>query len=238
MFFCAYTVHIVTSKPYMISSLFDINEIAFTLAGYPLSYVELIGTIFGMASVWFSTQQSILTWPAGIINIIFFIALFFQVQLYSDVILQFYYFGMSIYGWINWKKQFQRQQSIVVLKNKERIRMGVFILFATIVSGFIMTQIHLWLPSLFSKPAAFPFLDSAIAVMSIMAMVLMAKRVLENWVLWLFVNILCVYVYAAKHILFTSFEYALFFILALIGFYQWQRSLHQQKKENTDVLSF
>lgn len=221
----------------MLASLFDINEIAFTIAGYPLSYVEFIGTVFGMASVWFSTQQSMLTWPCGIINIIFFIALFFQVQLYADVLLQLYYFGMSIYGWFNWKKQFQHHQSIMLLSNQQRIRWSIIILLVTTVSWWTMSHIHQWLPSIFTKPAAYPLLDSAIAVMSIMAMVFMAKRILENWILWLLVNILCVYVYAAKQILFTAVEYGLFFILAVIGFYQWMNSMRQLKEENANTFS-
>lgn len=231
MFFCVYKVRMVTSTLHMLPSLFDINEIAFTIAGYPLSYVELIGTVFGMASVWFSTRQSILTWPSGIINIIFFIALFYQVQLYADVLLQLYYFGMNIYGWFNWKKQFQQHQRIVLLSNQKRIQWSLLILLITAVSWWTMSHIHQWLPKIFTKSAAYPLLDSAIAVMSIIAMVFMAKRILENWILWLLVNILCVYVYSAKQILFTSVEYGLFFILALVGFYRWQQSLQHYKKE-------
>lgn len=237
MFFCVYKVRMVTSTSHMLPSLFDINEIAFTIAGYPLSYVELIGTVFGMASVWFSTQQSILTWPCGIINIIFFIALFFQVQLYADVLLQLYYFVMSIYGWFNWKKQFQQHQNIRILSNHQRIQWSLLLLLVTALSWWTISHIHQWLPKIFTIPAAYPLLDSAIAVMSIIAMVFMAKRILENWILWLFVNILCVYVYAAKQILFTSIEYGLFFILALIGFYQWVNSMHQQKEENANTFS-
>ena len=73
-------------------TFFDINTIAFEVIGYPVSYVELIGTLFGLISVYFASRANILTWPTGIINEFFLFILFFQVQLYADMFLQVYFF--------------------------------------------------------------------------------------------------------------------------------------------------
>ena len=85
-------------------TLFDINNIAYEIIGYQISYVELIGTLFGLISVYLATKTNILTWATGIINELFLIILFFQVQLYADMFLQVFFFVVTLYGWYNWKE--------------------------------------------------------------------------------------------------------------------------------------
>ena len=84
--------------------LFDINNIAFEIMAYQISYVELIGTLFGLISVYLATRANILTWGTGIINELFLFILFFQIQLYADMFLQVFYFVVTLYGWYNWKQ--------------------------------------------------------------------------------------------------------------------------------------
>ena len=83
-------------------SYFYIDNTFFTLLDYPISYLEFFGTIAGIIAVWLAAKSNILTWPIGLINIGLFFIIFFQVQLYSDMFLQVYFFGISIYGWYNW----------------------------------------------------------------------------------------------------------------------------------------
>ncbi|MBP6624577.1 MAG: nicotinamide mononucleotide transporter [Chitinophagaceae bacterium] len=211
-------------------NIFDIDHIFIVLKGYKLSYAEFLGTLFGLLSVWFAAKQHMLTWYTGIINILFFVALFYQVQLYSDMFLQFYYLGMTIYGWYTWRNEMREDQPIHVLSHKQRIMSSVSIITLSAAMGLLMKNIHWMLPSLFTEPAAYPWLDSAIAVMSIFAMTMMAKRQLESWILWILVNILCIYVYTMKHILFTAWEYAIFLCLAFVGLRNWYRlSLEKEK---------
>src|SRR4051812_36043281 len=82
---------------------FQIQNIAFSVMGYPLSYIELIGTLFGLISVYYASKADILTWPAGIINEIFLFVLFYQVQLYADMFLQVYFLVVTAFGWYKWK---------------------------------------------------------------------------------------------------------------------------------------
>src|SRR5688572_6733871 len=80
----------------------DVNTIAFVLLGYPMSYIELIGTILYLWSVWLIAKRQVLTWPVGILSVLLYMILFYQIRLYSDAIEQVYYLGASIYGWIVW----------------------------------------------------------------------------------------------------------------------------------------
>ena len=85
-------------------NLLSVNNIAFTVLGYPMSYVELIGTILYLWSVWLISKRQVLTWPVGIISVLLYMVLFYQIHLYSDTLEQIYYLGASIYGWILWNK--------------------------------------------------------------------------------------------------------------------------------------
>ena len=195
-----------------------------------MSYVELLGTISGLLSVWFATKQNILTWTTGILNIICFFTIFYQVHLYSDMFLQIYFFITSIYGWITWRNQKQTDKPISLLSNKNRLLYLLLILILSLILGILVKNIHLFLPNIFSQPASFPFTDTFIAVSSIIATVFLAKRILENWILWIFVDIICVFVYVKKNIFFISIEYGAFFLLATYGLFLWIKTLKDEKR--------
>lgn len=205
-------------------NIFDIHNIATSVFGYDLSYVEFLGTLFGLLSVWLAAKENIMTWPTGLINVICFFAIFYQVNLYSDMFLQIYYFMTSIYGWITWKNQNKNAKPISLMTNKQRIITLMLIKISTIILGFFVKNIHLLFPKLFSIPASYPYADTFIAVSSVIATVFLAKRILENWILWITVDIVCVFVYAKKHIYLISIEYAIFFLLASYGLFLWIKS--------------
>ena len=77
----------------------SVDTIAFTIIGYPMSYVEFIGTILYLWSVWLIAKRKTLTWPVGIVSGLLYVILFYQIRLYSDTLEQVYYLGTSIYGW-------------------------------------------------------------------------------------------------------------------------------------------
>src|SRR5688572_5848736 len=177
----------------------DIKNIAFQIWNYPISYVELIGTLFGLVSVYFATRASILTWPTGIINEIFLFALFFQVHLYADMFLQIYFLIVTLYGWYTWKQRLV-QKSYYKTSVRTRITLSVIIVLSTIIIGFLIMNIHNYLPQYFKLPAAFPFIDSFIMVCSIVATALLAKKRIESWYLWIMVDVVCVMLYFKKEI--------------------------------------
>jgi len=205
-------------------NFFEIKNIAFQIWDYPISYVELIGTSFGLLSVYFASRANILTWGTGIVNEIFLFILFFQVQLYADMFLQIYFFVVTLYGWYNWNsKTIETKISQTSFRNK--ILLAVSILIGTLISGFLFTNIHLYLPTYFKIQAAYPFTDSFVMVSSIVATVLLAKKKIENWYLWIAVDLVCVVLYFKKGVYFLSLEYFIFLGLASYGLYHWKKQL-------------
>lgn len=203
---------------------FEIKNIAFEIIGYQISYVELMGTLFGLASVYFASKANILTWATGIINELFLFILFFQVQLYADMFLQVFFFVATLYGWYNWRQK-PKQNSITKTELKTKIWLASAIIVGTIFSGFLFANIHLYLPQYFKTEAAFPFADSFVMVLSIVATILLAQKQIETWYLWIVVDIVCVFLFFQKGIVFLGLEYLVFLGLATYGLLNWKKQL-------------
>ena len=218
-------------------NIFDIRDTLVTVFGYNLSYIEACGVIFGLLCVWLAALENILNWATGLINISCCFIIFYQKQLYSDMFLQIYFFCISIYGWIKWAKQKQASKPIALLSEKERWLIAAIIAAGTVLMGLLMKNIHHLLPRIFPIPAAFPFIDSFVAVCSIVANVLLAKRILENWALWVLIDFICVFVYAIKEIRFISLEYGVLLIISAYGLWQWIRLYKNSQKKN-EIISY
>lgn len=204
---------------------FETGNIAFQILGYPISYVELIGTLFGLFSVYLASRANILTWGTGIVNEIFLFILFYQVQLYADMFLQVYFFVVTLYGWKEWKTK-TNANNISEINFRNRITIATAIVIGSILFGSAFKSIHLYLPYYFKIPAAFPFTDSFVMLSSIVATILLAKKKIETWYLWIAVDLVCVVLYFKKGIYFLSFEYFIFLGLASYGLYHWKKQLN------------
>jgi nicotinamide mononucleotide transporter len=202
----------------------DINHIAFTIMGYPLSYIELLGTLFGLISVYYASRANVLTWPTGIINEVALAALFYQVQLYADMLLQVFFFVVTIFGWYQWKSN-KADVPITRLSVRNRQWYIVSLLAGTILLGTCIRNLPHWLPVYFPHPAAYPYVDSFVTVASILATILLAKKQLENWICWIVVDVISVGLYLVKGINFLSIEYVIFLGLASWGLWQWRKKL-------------
>lgn len=204
---------------------FDIRYMAFELLGYPISFVELIGTLFGFISVYFASRTNILTWVTGIVNEFFLFILFFQVQLYADMFLQVYFFAVTLYGWYNWKKT-PKSNSISTVNLKTRVWLVVIILLSTLLAAFVFSNIHLYLPQYFKIKAEYPLVDSFVMVLSIVATVLLAQKKLETWYLWILVDLVCVFLFFKKGAVLLGLEYLVFLGLATYGAIHWRKALN------------
>ena len=204
--------------------MFDINNVAFQLLDYPISYLELIGTIFGLVSVYWAARTNILTWPSGILNEIAFFALFYQVQLYSDMLLQVFFLVATIYGWLNWKKG-TKQVEISSLSARAILIYLTLLFLGTFALGQLMSQIHMLLPSLFEVKAAFPYFDAFTTVASILATVFLAQKKIETWIIWIVVDVVCIGLYFIKGIPVVAAEYIVFLGLCSMGWYNWSKSM-------------
>ncbi|PJZ44232.1 nicotinamide riboside transporter PnuC [Leptospira brenneri] len=206
---------------------FSIEFPLFSVFGYPLSLIEFLGTSSGLVCVYLASRNHILTWPLGIFNSICFFFLFFQIQLYSDMLLQIYFFGSSIYGWSVWRKRTGAYIKIQSLGKTKNILLLVSIILGTYVLGEITSRLPLWIPKIFEKPPVFLYWDAFTTVASIIANFLLAQRKLESWFLWVFVDVVCIAIYSLKEIPFVTLEYIVFLLIAFYGCYHWYKEYKQ-----------
>lgn len=205
--------------------LLSVDSVFVTILGYPLSYIELVGTVLYLTSVWLIAKRNILTWPVGIASVLLYMVLFYQIRLYSDTIEQVYYLGASAYGWWYWSRSEPSQQVISRVRfSPPRALAGwaTFTVAASVLVGLAMTRIHLWLPTIFPEPASYPYLDGLTTVMSFVAMWLLARKRVESWVYWIIVDIIGIWLYFVKDVKFLSLLYVVLLVIATKGFLEWR----------------
>ncbi|OIP85266.1 MAG: hypothetical protein AUK44_00250 [Porphyromonadaceae bacterium CG2_30_38_12] len=208
---------------------FDISYIACTLWSYPLSYIELAGTLVGIVAVWLAIKQKNITWLLGLINVSLFFLLFYQVRLYANMLLQVFFFITNIYGWYSWHKQNETHQKPIVLTTYMRWRLSVGIVLTSLLTGYCAQRIHIYLPQIFDKPASQPYPDAFIAIASMVGQILLTRRITDNWYVWIAVNFVSTIVFFKQGIYLVAFEYLLFLLLALKGSWDWHHSKQTSK---------
>jgi nicotinamide mononucleotide transporter len=224
---------VLSNQSYLPLHWLDLKHIFFTVIGYPLSYIEFVGVVAGLACVWLAARANILTWPVGLLNIACFFAIFYQIRLYSDMFLQVYFFIASLYGWWNWSRPgAQTRQKVMVVPDRQRLWLAAVIVLATLLIGTAVSRLHEFFPAAFPQPASYPYVDTFVAVMSVVATVLLARRKLENWALWVLVNLISVALYAKKNVLFIALEYAVLLLIAAYGLITWYKLWKQAEQRN------
>lgn len=214
---------------------FDIENIFFVIWGYPMSYIEFFGTLAGAIAVWLAARANVWSWPIGIVNVVLFFFLFYQVQLYPDMFLQVFFFVTNLIGWWRWTHpapgEEDRRQELKVSFLKRRYLLLVVIGggIGTFLFGMVAEDLHNLLPSVFQKPSAFPYLDSFVTVMSIITTFLMIQKKVESWVIWIIVDMVATYLYFAKGIRFVGLEYLVFCFIAAFGLWHWVREYRSYK---------
>lgn len=202
--------------------------------GYDLSWIEAIGTLAGLLCIWFASLEKIINYPFGLINVTLFAVIFFQIQLYASLLLQLFFFAANIYGWYAWSRQTSDHQAAL------KIRWGVIAIalmtlyidpvFALLTRAAVTLMngvgLSVAMPAL--QPDAFPFWDSCMMVLSIAAMVLMTRKYVENWLLWVIINVISVMIFARQGVYAMSLEYVILTLIALNGSRMWIRSARQQ----------
>lgn len=218
-------------------NLLNVNTTFFTIFGYHMSYIEFFGTLLNLWCVWLVMKKHIWNWPVGIIGVILFGSLFYQLHLYADLFEQWYYFVTGFIGWYAWakaKKPKDANDDIIVKRNSMLanvywlIGIGIF----TFIGTWAMSNINLWLPRFFPVPASLPLLDVWTTIMSFAAQILMIQKRLENWVLWIVVDVIGIGLYWYKGVPFVALLYAFFLVLATNGLITWYKTYRRQDNED------
>ncbi len=206
---------------------FSVNNIVFTLWGYPLSYIEFIGTILYLWSAWLVAQKQILTWPVGIVSVLLYMALFYQIRLYSDTLEQVYYLGTSIYGWWWWSKSNHQIDKAISFRYSSRRNTILFLAVTLAISfatGAFMSRIDIILPAFFPEKASFPYLDALTTIMSFTATLLMIQKRVESWYYWIVVDLIGIGLYYVKGVRFIALLYVILLAIAIKGLVSWHKT--------------
>jgi len=206
---------------------FDIDSIMIEIWGYAMSYLEFFATIAGMVAVWLAARANIWSWPLGVINVVLAFFLFYQVQLYPDMFLQVFFFITNLLGWWQWahpkagEEDYKKELMVSFMPIKQLIVFSAIGVACTMIMGSLASNLHTLLPSLFSQPSAFPYFDSFVTVMSIVATFLMIKKKVECWMVWIVVDVVATGLYFAKDIKLYALLYLVFCFIAAFGLWKW-----------------
>nr|WP_315159695.1 nicotinamide riboside transporter PnuC [uncultured Flavobacterium sp.] len=183
--------------------------------------LELIAIFFGLASVWFAKKDNILVFPTGLVSTSIYAYLLWQWELLGDSMINVYYFVMSVYGWYHWtrKKGDEVEFPISYINSKER-RYGIFIFVITVV---FVVLVYLYFGKFTNW---YSYVDTLLTAIFFVGMWLMAKRKIENWILWIIGDFISIPLYFAKGYTFTSLQYVIFTIIAFYGYLEWKKTLN------------
>lgn len=205
-----------------------------------LIVLEIIAVIFGLLSVLFSKKRNILVYPTGIISTIIFVYLLWINRLFGDMLINAYYTIMSVYGWVLWSKNSKALHvNISRTTHSDWLVSGGLALF----SWLFVTSVYWAKPYInnhfslngielgFEHFTWVDWTDIFTTSIFLVGMWLMAKRKIENWICWIVGDIISVPLYLYKGLVFSSFQYAIFTIIAILAYFEWKKILHNQPQK-------
>ena len=188
-----------------------------------LHSIELVATLLALAYVILALKQSLWCWPAALLSTVLFTHIMWQSALLSDALLQLDYAGMALYGW--WRWQQLRQQSPAAQGpvfewrwQRHALLIGTTALAGWALGAFMAHNTH----------ADFAYLDAQTTVFSIVATVLVARKLVSNWLYWVVIDAVSIYVYAQKHLYFLTALFMLYTVIAMAGYFIWRSHYQQQ----------
>ena len=189
-------------------------------------WLEATAVAFGIISVYLSVRQNIWSWPTAIVNVLLYFLVFRQAKLYADTGLQLVYFALSVYGWYEWLYGGTNRTVLKVSRATPRMSL--------VLAAVVMVSVAV-LGTLFARAtdAALPYLDSTTASTSLAAQWMMTRKVLENWAVWIAVDVVYVGMFIYKSLYLTAGLYAVFLVLAAMGWAQWKRSYAADRQSRT-----
>jgi nicotinamide mononucleotide transporter len=190
------------------------------LTSHGSSCLELVGAVIGVVSVLLSVRENVWSWPTALVNVALYSVLFFKTGLYSEMGLQVVYFILSVYGWYEWLYGGRGKTALTVTRTplKRWPILAVIAVVFWIVDGTAMSH---------APGVSLPYVDASLVAISLVAQYLMTKKYLENWALWIVVDVAYVAMFTYKGLVLTAANYAVYLGLAVAGHIAWTRSGEQ-----------
>ncbi|OJW06569.1 MAG: hypothetical protein BGO39_00565 [Chloroflexi bacterium 54-19] len=187
---------------------------------FPYSLTEALGFITGAICVWLTVKQNIWNWPIGIANNLFYIVLFFEARLFADMSLQVVYVVLGGLGWYWWLHGGENRTRLLVAKTG--LPHAGVLAAITIVAT---TGLTIFLQSVNDSA---PFLDALTTVLSLVAQYMLTRKLLENWYVWISVDVVYIGLYISRGLFLTGFLYAIFLTMCIVGLNQWRKALREE----------
>jgi nicotinamide mononucleotide transporter len=186
-----------------------------------MNWLEWVAAGLGVINVGLLVRRSIWNYPFGLAMVALYFFVFYEAKLYSDMLLQPFFFVINVYGWWSWVRARQATGEVRVglLSTRDRLLWGLGIVAASLAWGMAMHRF---------TDAAYPFIDAFVAGTSVAAQILLARRKLENWALWILVDVVAIGLYWSRDLHYTAGLYVLLLALSIAGFIDWRRKLAEQ----------
>ena len=185
------------------------------------NYFEILGVVTGLVFIYFSIKQKVICWPFGIVNSALYIIIYLSAKLYANSGLQVYYLIMGFYGWnywVNGPNQNKSGKNVVPVKH-----LTLKIIIISSIIGTIIQVILLWILRTQNDP--FPALDAFTTMLSFIATWMLAKKYIETWILWIFIDMISVGLYSSMKMFPTAGLFLVYTIMAIIGYLEWKKEL-------------
>ena len=182
---------------------------------------EVLAVVTGIISVYLSTRENIWSWPTALVNVALYFVVFYETKLYADMGLQAVYFALSLYGWYEWLYGGENRTELHVSRTSSAlsVRLAMIGVAFAAVLGTVLARF---------TDAALPYIDSATTSTSLVAQWMMTRKILENWAVWVAVDVVYIAMFVFKRLYLTAGLYAVFLVLAVMGYVQWKRSLAER----------
>jgi len=186
-----------------------------------MNWIELTAAIFGVISVWYARKEKILVFPFGIINVAIYIYICLDARLYANAGINMVYLASNIFGWYMWSRTGDDNQKLQIRRNtsgQNILTWGSVLLIY--VAVFLLLR---WVnrDDADYMSSMLPWIDAFNSSFFLVATILMAVKRLENWHFWIIGNIVSIPIYASQGLYFTSIQYAIFLVLAIMGLREW-----------------
>ena len=181
-----------------------------------LEHTEIVAVVFAVAYLAFTIRQNLWCWPAAMVSVSLFMFIYWDAKVYMQAALQVYYFGMAIYGWIEWTRGGEQHHGV-------QVHWWPPLLHVAVVTSIVVVSIGLgWM--LAGTDAAFPYLDSFATVAALFTTFMVTRKVIENWIYWFVIDVVLVYMSWRSGLPWMAGLYALYLVMVVIGFLSWLKS--------------
>lgn len=184
-----------------------------------INWIEIVGAILSLIYLYLSIKQKVSLWFFGIISSLFYIVVFLQTKLYADMSLQFYYVVISIYGWINWK-----EGNSGTGNELPATQMSKRLILISIIATAVIYVIYYLVLAKFTD-STIPKSDALVGALSIIGTWMLARKFVENWLVWIAADTLCVGLYIYKGLIPTAILFVIYTVMSWVGYQQWKNSM-------------